>query len=229
MGWSSSTQDGGRYSESQLSIEEFEIISADDRHKRLSHEIESSEIMEPVTKCRAPGQNLIVLGKAYGFDYWKEVAEVAEFCTRRGMVCHFAIDGADIQQKSTIKDVIQTICTNGHIIIVEPSSADFASQMTAAALLKAVSTSSKHLESYLGKKPVYVRLDRKGLSKGQLAILVKNNYVPILVDEGSDFIYNTPSRFVLPYFTRRLDTLSEGEHIVSLAECSGIPPYIAIQ
>lgn len=222
IGWSTASQDTGSDQESRLSVNDFEWIGGTDTGK-IDHVC--TDIDTPVDKCLNPHNNLVILGKAYGVDYWKEVSDVAELCTRQKITCHFAIDGSDLIMKETIKDVVQRIDRLGHIIIIEPSTADFATQMTASTLLRVVSTSAKHLQSTLGKKPVYVRLDRRGISSGQFSILVKNNFVPILVDEGSDFIYNTPSRFVIPYFTRRLETLPEDQSIVSLSQCTGIHPY----
>jgi hypothetical protein len=170
-------------------------------------------------------QNILVLGKAYGFDYWNETLDVAQLCTRKKLICHFAIDGADIT-RSTIKDIVQQIDQLGHIIIIEPSTSQFASQLTASALLSAVSSSARQLQGAIGKTPVYVRFDRSGLSNGQFLLLLQNNFIPILVDEHTKFIYNTPSRFSVSYFSVRLDACSkENQSVVSLTDCTGLAPY----
>lgn len=190
-------------------VEEFEVLH-----------VENSGLDLPATRCIKPGETLVIISKAWDWDYGFEIDQMSDFCQKMGVICNFAFDGSDLNSRPSTVEMLKRIYYAGNGILIEPATASRAAQLSPEALLAAVKCSAERIERSIGVHLQYVHINESELTEAQIIALVKSGYLPV-ASQDTQFLVVNPGRNLVNEVMHGIKALqSQAKSFVSLAACT---------
>lgn len=172
---------------------------------------------------------VIGAGGGTGRDQGDVLISAAAICMKHHVACSFAFDGRSLYSTGQIS-LVKQLDAMGQIIIIEPSTDLQATMHTPSNFLAIAESSANRIQQIIKKRPTFVRIGDKALTKGQLEILQRNDFIPIYASESSNFWYTEPSMMLPMVLARHLEKLNQsGRHAVDLPDCTGYSAYVTIK
>lgn len=152
----------------------------------------------------------IIFEKNHFRDYTNELLDVAEFCSKQKIPCHFVVDGRDLLYRQTFVQAVKYASQVGEIV-VDPGV--LRAGATSRQLLHATEHSAELIKRYLGFKPALVYHDILETSSSHGIILQSSGYTPVcsVCEESSKIVKITLSRDAVLVLRRTLADLKDSD------------------